>query len=88
MFFKKISLYPCRHSWVENILFSFQSRQVTSFSFFNFFLRINFGFHIASFGMSHVHVHKQKDCLFHACQTDLLKCNGSFLGGTKDGFGF
>lgn len=46
MFFKKISLYPCRHSWVKNILFSFQSRQVTTF--LKFFLNTNFGFHIAS----------------------------------------
>lgn len=80
MFFKKVSLYLCRRSLVESILFCFQ----VGF----FFFCINFVFLIASFGISCVHVDKQEDCLFHACQTDLLKCNGSLLGGTKDGFGF
>lgn len=88
MFFKKVSSYPCRHSLVENILFSFQSRRDTFFLFLKILFSINFGFHIASFGISRVHVHKQEDFLFHARQTDLLKCNGSLLGGTRDGFGF
>lgn len=81
MFFKKVSLYLCRRSLVESILFCFQVVLV-------FFFCINFVFHIVSFGISRVHVDKQEDCLFHACQTDLLKCNGSLLGGTRDGFGF
>lgn len=88
MFFKTFSLYPCRHSLVENILFSSQSRQDTFLFFLKFFFSINFGFHIASFGISHVHVHKQEDYLFHTYQTDLLKCSGSLLGGTRDGFEF
>lgn len=75
---------PCRHYLIENILFIFQSREDIYF----FFKSIYFGFHIASLGISSVHLHNQEDCLFCVCQPDMLKCiwcNGCLLIGTRDG---
>lgn len=82
MFFKKVSCIFVDILWLKAFYFIFRVGKIPFF----FVLILVFTLLPLAFHVSHVD--KQEDCLFSACQTDLLKCKSSLLGGTRDGFGF